>query len=160
VKPTGLDDTDFRILDILVRNGRASYKAIGDAVGLSPHGAADRVRRLVERGAIHAFTAIVHPEAIGRPLDAVIDVRLSSSTAPEDFERDVASLEPVREVAFMTGRYDYSVRVACRDAVELDGTVRALRRHAGTMLTETRIVLHRIERRRGGRDSRLPRSSL
>ena len=47
----------------------------------------------------------------------------------------------VQEVAFVTGRFDYHVRVACRDADDLDATVRAIRGEAGAAQTETRIVL-------------------
>ena len=37
MKTTTLDATDFRILEVLVRNGRASWASIGNEVGLSAH---------------------------------------------------------------------------------------------------------------------------
>jgi Lrp/AsnC family leucine-responsive transcriptional regulator len=52
----------------------------------------------------------------------------------------VLALPAVREIAFVTGRFDYHVRVACRGADDLDATVRAIR-HEGAAATETRIVL-------------------
>jgi Lrp/AsnC family leucine-responsive transcriptional regulator len=141
VETTVIDETDFRIINILVRNGRASFASLGQAVGLSPHGAADRVRRLEKAGIITGFTASVALESIGRGLDAFIDVRLLPKTTPEAFERYVSALPAVQELAFVTGRYDYHVRVACRNADDLDDTVRAIRREAGAAQTETRIVL-------------------
>jgi Lrp/AsnC family leucine-responsive transcriptional regulator len=141
VETTALDATDFRILNLLRENGRASYASIGDDVGLSPHGAADRIRRLERAGVITGFTITVAPEGVGRGLDAFIDVRLQSKTSPDTFEQTVSALPAVREVAFVTGRFDYHVRVACRDADDLDQTVRAIRREGGAAQTETRIVL-------------------
>ena len=47
----------------------------------------------------------------------------------------------MRELAFVTGRFDYHVRVACHNADDLDATVRAIRRDGGAAQTETRIVL-------------------
>ena len=71
------------------------------------------------------------PAASAASLDAFIDVRLLPTTDPEDFERRVAGLPAVREIAFLTGRFDYQLRVACRDADDLDQTVRAIRRDGG-----------------------------
>jgi len=142
-----LDDTDFRIVDELVRNGRVSFASLGGLVGLSPHGAADRVRRLTRAGVITGFTAVVDLERVGRTIDAFIDVSLQPSTAPEDFEAGIGRINRVRELAFVTGRFDYHLRVACADVDELDETVRAVR-HAGAAQTETRIVLRSAAYRR------------
>jgi Lrp/AsnC family transcriptional regulator, leucine-responsive regulatory protein len=135
-----LDDTDFRIVDQLVRNGRASFASLGATVGLSPHAAADRVRRLTRAGVITGFTAIVDLERVGRAIDAFVDVRLQSNVSPEQFETAIGQLSRVRDLAFVTGRFDYHVRVACADVDELDSTVRSVR-EAGAAQTETRIVM-------------------
>ena len=141
VPSTALDAIDFRIINALVRNGRTPFASLGAEVGLSPHGAADRVRRLERAGIITGFTATVDMGRVGRGLDAFIDVRLLAGTQPDAFEEYVRGLPAVREVAFVTGRFDYHVRVACRDADDLDATVRAIRGEAGAAQTETRIVL-------------------
>src|SRR3954468_15166977 len=141
VQTTALDRTDYTIINALLHNGRASFRTLGAAVGLSPHGAADRVRRLERAGIITGFTATVALESVGRGLDAFIDVRRLPPPAPESFEGFLRGLAAVQEFAFVTGRFDYHVRVACRDAEDLDHTVRAIRRDAGAAQTETRIVL-------------------
>jgi Lrp/AsnC family leucine-responsive transcriptional regulator len=99
------------------------------------------VRRLERAGVITGFTAKVALASVGRGLDAFIDVRLLASTPPEAFESFASSLPAVQEVAFVTGRFDYHVRVACQNADDLDYTVRAIRRDGGASVTETRIVL-------------------
>ncbi len=136
-----MDEIDDKILSILATNGRASFAAIGESVGLSPHGAADRIRRLERDGVITGYAARIDPAGVGRGLDAFVDVRLLPSTDPDAFERRVAALTSVREMVFLTGRFDYQLRVACRDADDLDRTVRTIRREAGAATTETRIVL-------------------
>jgi Lrp/AsnC family leucine-responsive transcriptional regulator len=141
VERPALDKTDFQILNALVRNGRASFASLGDEVGLSPHGAADRVRRLQKASIITGFTATVDLQTVGRALDAFIDVRLLPTTNPEQFERSARALPAVQEVAFVTGRFDYLIRLACRNADDLDATIRSLRGDFGAAYTETRIVL-------------------
>ena len=135
-----MDEIDDRILSILATNGRASFAAIGAEVGLSPHGAADRIRRLERDRVITGYAARIDPAGVGRSLDAFIDIRLLPATDPEEFERRVANLTSVLELDFLTGRFDYQCRVACRDADDLDKTVRAIRQ-GGAAGTETRIVL-------------------
>jgi Lrp/AsnC family leucine-responsive transcriptional regulator len=141
VETSKLDQTDIRILNSLVRNGRESFADLGKAVGLSPHGAADRVRRLRRAGVIRGFTATIALESVGRSLDAFIDVRLLPSTPSETFEKFALHLPTVREIAFVTGRFDYLVRVACQSSDDLDQTVRAIRGDGGAAQTETRIVM-------------------
>jgi Lrp/AsnC family leucine-responsive transcriptional regulator len=136
-----MDAIDSEIINLLRENGRASFASIGAQVGLSPHGTADRVRRLQRDGVIKGFTTLVDPGSVGRSLEAFIDVRIAASADPEGFERHVGGLPAVRELTFLTGRFDYLVRVACRDADELDRTVRSIRRDAGAVQTETRIVM-------------------
>jgi Lrp/AsnC family leucine-responsive transcriptional regulator len=136
-----LDEIDNHILGFLRENGRASFAALGEHVGLSPHGAGDRVRRMQRDGVISGFTAVIDQRSVGRALDAFIDVRLMPSTDPDEFERLTLELPAVREIAFLTGRFDYLIRVACRDPDELDHTVRTIRRPGGAAQTETRIVM-------------------
>jgi Lrp/AsnC family leucine-responsive transcriptional regulator len=135
-----LDDIDRVILSELIRNGRASYKRLGELSGLSPHAVAPRVRRLLDAGIVTGFTAMIDYSSVGRGLDALVDVRLLSTAKPEAFEAAVAELPAARELSFLTGRFDYQLRAACVDADDLDHTVRALRQ-AGAAVTETRIVL-------------------
>jgi Lrp/AsnC family transcriptional regulator, leucine-responsive regulatory protein len=144
---TALDETDRVILSELIRDGRASYKRLGELAGLSPHAVAPRVRRLVDAGIVTGFTTTIDYGAVGRGLDALIDVRLLSTTRPEAFEATAGELPAVREFSFLTGRFDYQLRAACIDADDLDHTVRALRA-AGAAVTETRIVLRTRSYRR------------
>jgi Lrp/AsnC family leucine-responsive transcriptional regulator len=150
------DATDFRIINELVRNGRTSFARLGELVGLSPHGAADRVRRLTRAGIITGFTAVVDLERVGRSVDAFIDLRLQPSIAPDEFEARMQAIGAVRELAFVTGRFDYHLRVTCVDVDELDQIVRTVRQ-AGAIHTETRIVLRAAEYRHGiGRGGPVP----
>jgi Lrp/AsnC family transcriptional regulator, leucine-responsive regulatory protein len=136
-----MNPIDDRIIRALLQDGRASYADLGRSVGLSAHAVGERVRRLVREGTITGFTANVDLKKLGRDLDALVDVRLLPSTSPDTFEAEAIALEAVRELVFVTGRFDYQLRVACRDAQELDHTVRALRQRCGAAVTETRIVL-------------------
>ena len=145
--PVVSTEIDDRIIDLLVRNGRAPFAQIAAEVGLGAHAVAERVRRLETRGAIQGYTARIDRSALGRGLSAFIDVRLAPTTDPDQFERVVLGLPATESVTFVTGRFDYIVRLACKDAADLDQTVRQLRSRGGVAATETRIVMRATRRR-------------
>lgn len=136
-----MDPTDNRIIDILVRDGRASYSTIGAAVGLSAHAVGERVRRLERRGVITGYTAILDDAARGFGVHALVDVRLLPATDPHDFERVARELAGLRHLLFVTGRFDFVVELTCENATALDDAVRLLRTRGGVAATETRIVM-------------------
>ncbi|MBE2320811.1 Lrp/AsnC family transcriptional regulator [Solirubrobacter sp. CPCC 204708] len=138
-------EIDNHIIRELVRNGRAPFAQIAQEVGLSAHAVAERVRRLEARGVIRGYTALIDQGELGRSLGAYIDVRLAPTTDPDTFERLARSLPATRSIAFVTGRFDYIVQLACEDAADLDQTVRELRSRGGVAATETRIVMRTIE---------------
>jgi len=143
-----LDTLDRQILGRLLADARVSYRDLGAAVGLSANAAADRVRRLRRTGAIRAFTAVLDPAAAGRPVEALVDVRLDRATDSEVFGQGVARLDAVLGAQHVTGRFDWHLRLACRDTAELDRVLRTLKRDLGAGDTETRIVLRtEVDRR-------------
>jgi Lrp/AsnC family leucine-responsive transcriptional regulator len=136
-----LDEIDSAILKALTDDGRMSFQALGDVVGLSPNAARDRVRALVGRGVITGFHAHVDIGRIDRRLRALIDVRLRSPDYSADFERLVRAHPGVEEAVHLTGPSDYVVRVACADPTELDDFIRAMKEQGGVRDTQTRLVL-------------------
>lgn len=141
------NEIDDRIIELLIRNGRASFAQIAEEVGLSAHAVAERVRRLEGRGIIQGYTARIDQRELGRALAAYVDVRLLPTTEPEQFERLALGLPATQKVTFVTGRFDHIVELACHDTADLDETVRLLRRQGGVSATETRIVMRTSARR-------------
>ncbi len=70
-----LDELDRRILDILAANARVSLKELAQEAGLSSPSAAERLRKLEERGVLDGFTIALNPVKLGYPLQAIIRVR-------------------------------------------------------------------------------------
>lgn len=138
-----MDAVDRKILSALRANGRASFSSIGEQVNLSPHGTADRIRRLERDGVITGYEVRLDPARAGRPITAIVDVRVLSSADPADFERTVGDLPAVEEMAFVTGRFDYQLELACADSEELDRTVSSIRGAHCVAGTETKIVMRR-----------------
>jgi len=67
-----LDRTDWAILDVLQRDGRMSFLAVGRLVNLSGPAVRERVRRLEQAGLIRGYVAQVDSAVAGYPITAFI----------------------------------------------------------------------------------------
>lgn len=141
---SAMDAIDREILGVLRENARASFREIGERVGLSANAAAERVRRLERSGVISGYKAIVDPAAGGPKLTALIDVRLADPSHAEALEKLVGEIDAVVEGSHVTGRFDYQFRVACRDAAELDLTIRRMKSGGAVVESDTRLVLRSL----------------
>jgi len=140
-----MDKKDREILSLLLRDGRASYRELGEAVHLSANAVAERVRRLQASGVIRHIRATLDPSALGRTLHAQIEVKMAAGTTAMAFEQTLRHMPQVVSATLMTGSFDYAVRVACVDRDELMHVTEALRRTAGVGETYTRLVLRDLE---------------
>lgn len=109
-----LDDLDRRIVEELNTDARVANNALADRVGIAASTCLSRVRALRERGVIRGFYADVDMAALGRPLEAMISVRLSSGARGHlsGFAEKMAALPAVRNVFFLGGADDFLVQVA------------------------------------------------
>ena len=116
-----LDRTDVEILALLQKDARLSNKELAGKVGLSPSTVLGRVRRLVERGALRGFHAELDPAQVGVGLQGLVMVRLRqhSRGLVESFRDHLLNLPEVVQAFHVSGRFDYMVHVAVRDAEHL-----------------------------------------
>jgi Lrp/AsnC family transcriptional regulator, leucine-responsive regulatory protein len=140
-----MDNIDRDILKLLRRDGRLSYKELGEAVQLSANAVAERVRRLIATEAIRAIRAEVSPAAMGRSLEVQIDVKLRPDTSAASFEKALRGLPQVVDAMLMTGSFDYAVRVACIDQDDLVKVTETLREKAGVQETYSRLILRKVD---------------
>jgi DNA-binding Lrp family transcriptional regulator len=147
-RPT-LDDVDHAILEALSADARIPNSRLAERVGVAQSTCLARVRALRDAGIVQGFHAEVDLAALGRPLQAMIAVRLSvhGREQIEAFTRHVRGLAGVLSVFHVTGVNDYLVRVAAADAQELrDFVVDHLATHPSVAHAETSLI---YEHRRG-----------
>lgn len=144
-----LDHVDLDLLALLEVDGRMPNNALAERVGIAPSTCLTRIRRLRELGAIRGFHADVDPAWIGRPIQAMIAVRIRSDArdAIGKFAESLAGIPAVRDVYFVSGSYDFLLHVATADVGDLRTII--TERLSGTRLvagTETHLI---FEHRRG-----------
>lgn len=147
VRPAVLDRTDHAILEHLARDARMPNNALAAAVGVAPSTCLGRVRALRERGVIRGFHADLDPAAVGRPIQAMISVRVQSHARAQiaDFAEQIAAAPEVLDVFFLAGADDFLVHVAARDTDNLrQFVVVNLSGHPDVALTETNLIFQHI----------------
>ncbi|WP_430472857.1 Lrp/AsnC family transcriptional regulator [Thalassospira lucentensis] len=115
-----MDETDQKILKILMRDARISQKELAAKVGLSAPGVAERVRRLEERGIIRGFTIDVDPEALGYPLQAIVRIRPLPGKL-HIVQQLISEIPEFGECDKVTGDDCFVARLYVRSMGELDG---------------------------------------
>jgi len=116
-KHKALDRTDYRILEILQKDGRITNVDLAEQVHLSPPPCLERVKRLEREGYIERYVGILNPYKLNAGLLAFIQVTLHS-TASEDlkeFNRAVSRLEQVQECHMVSGGFDYLIKARASD---------------------------------------------
>jgi DNA-binding Lrp family transcriptional regulator len=144
-----VDQVDRSILELLAQDARITNQRLAERVGIAPSTANARLRSLRERGVIRGFHAEVDLAALGRPLQALIAVRLAVHARDQidDFTNAVRTLPGVVMVFHLTGVTDYLVWVAAADAQDLrEFVVDHLATHPSVAHAETSLI---YEHRRG-----------
>jgi DNA-binding Lrp family transcriptional regulator len=142
-----LDEVDRRIISVLVDDARIPNNALAALVGIAPSTCLGRVRTLRERGAIRGYHADVDPAVLGRPLQAMIAVRLQSHARGHipGFMARIAELPEVIDVYFLGGANDFLVHIAATSTENLrDFVVVNLSGNPDVALTETNLIFEHV----------------
>jgi DNA-binding Lrp family transcriptional regulator len=145
-----LDDVDRRLLDVLTADARIPNNALAERVGIAASTCLTRVRALRERGVIRGYHADVDPAALGRPVQAMISVRLQSGARShiDAFMASIAALPEVLDVFFLGGADDFYIHIAATGTDDLrEFVVVNLSGNPDVAFTETNLIFDHV---RGG----------
>ncbi len=133
----GLDRTDIAILQQLQNNARLTNKRIAEKVGVAPSTCLERIRRMQISGVIRGYYPSLDLGAVGRPLQALIAVRLvkHSNRDVATFRQHVLGLSDVINLFHVAGANDFLLHVAVANSD-------ALRDFALDNLTQRPEVAH------------------
>ena len=136
-----LDSTDWRILDLLQKNGRMTYSDIAVQVHLSTPAVIKRVRRLEDAGIIRGYRAEVDAARLNLPVSAFI--RLTCSRADEQqFQADLPTFPEITECHLMSAAISFVIRAQLSSVAHLHDLLARLG-HYGE--TDSAIVLESLQ---------------
>jgi DNA-binding Lrp family transcriptional regulator len=146
-----LDETDRRILRELTRDARLPNNTLAQRAGIAPSTCLARVRALRERGVIRGYHADIDPAAVGRPLQAMVAVRLQAGARGHlrSFVAGMARLPEVLNVFFLAGKDDFLLHVAAASTQALRNFVEDLSASGDVAYTETSLIFEHVRADQG-----------
>lgn len=112
-----IDELDVKILNLLQTNAQYTYREIADKVNLSVTPIHDRIKRLEKEGFIQGYTTLLNKRKFGLALTVYCQVTLLKQTKEysEVFNRAVAELPEILECQFVSGSFDYLLKIITPD---------------------------------------------
>lgn len=109
-----MDELDSALVAALQADGRRSNRELAAELGVAPSTTLERVRALRARGVLTGTHADVDPATIGRPVQALVTIRLrpQSRQVIHGFRDFVAALPETLQLYITTGPEDVLVHVA------------------------------------------------
>jgi len=142
---SSLDATDWSILRELQQDARLSYNELGRRVALSAPAAAERVRKLEDKGIITGYAAEVDPAKVGLPILVFIQLHcapgecLLKTNTPEAFPE-------MLEMHKLSGSHCSLLKVAVASMLHLEAFNERLGAH-GTLdvkIVTSSALTHRM----------------
>ena len=145
VTPLRLYYVDHKILARLTEDGRTSFAALGQQIGLSTAATKRRVDRLLRDGAIRRFTAELElPLVLGWSIEAFVELYCEGRVPPDRMRDMVRTIPEVVEAYTVTGESDGMLRVRAADTAHFEKVLGVIRNSPGVSRTRSSLVLSRL----------------
>lgn len=104
-----MDEIDEKILEVLEKNSRTSYKEIARYAKISDVAVHKRIKKM-EGSVIRSFTVLVDKEAYGKDTVALVSIRCETGMTPK-IAKALSEIKDVTEVYTTVGNYDIVAKI-------------------------------------------------
>ena len=139
-----IDDTDRRILAVLLADARTSMRSIAEEVGVALGTVSNRVKRMESMGVIQGYEARLDAEKIGWTMTVLCGLRIEKGQLME-VQRRIAEDSRVFGIYDVTGEFDSMVLARVRDRAHLDDLSKTVLSSEGIIRTVTHVVLNTVK---------------
>lgn len=140
-----MDNIDIKILRCLRENARMNASEIGERVNMSVSAVIERIKKLEAAKVIRQYTLILDAKKIGKDVLAFISVSLEHPKYNDGFSAAVLEIDQIIECHYITGDFDFLLKVAAGSTEELTGILHKTKSIPGVSLTKTLVVLATIK---------------
>ena len=140
-----LDSIDARILEVLQKNARVSISDLSKQVNLSLSAVSERLKKLESSGTIKQYTAIVDPQMMNRELSVIMMVGLEHPSMTDAFNEFVKNCDEILECNYITGEYDYELKIATKNTASLAVLQNRIKSSTGIKNTQTNVILDTVK---------------
>jgi DNA-binding Lrp family transcriptional regulator len=139
-----LNETDLKILQVLLEDARFSSRQIAKKVGVSVGTVLSRIKKMEEEGLIKGYSVIMDHEKIGYQLTVVMEITVSKGRLIE-MENEIAKINNVCSVYDVTGLTDAFIIAKFKSREELGRFTKRLLALPYVERTNTHVVLTTVK---------------
>ncbi len=139
-----LDKTDRRILGLLNKDARLSFRHISRELEISLTKVTSRVKKMEKEGIIKGYIPLLDPEKLGFDMQVIIGLDISKAKTVEIQEK-VAKDPHVHSVYNTIGQWDSVIIARFRSRIDLDTFIKKVLSIPGVDKTYTQLVMNTVK---------------
>ncbi|MFZ5972521.1 MAG: Lrp/AsnC ligand binding domain-containing protein [Bacteroidota bacterium] len=137
-----IDNTDLKILEILMQDAKKPYTEVAKRVFVSQGTVHVRMSKLEEAGVVEKTTLKINYAKLGYDITAFIGIYLQKSALYESVLEHLKAIPEIVSIHYTTGNYSMFVKIHCRDTNHLKEVLHdKMQQVEGIERTETMISL-------------------
>ncbi len=140
-----MDQIDVKILKCLQADARENASLISEKVGMSVSAVIERIRKMESSGLIERHTTVISNQKAGKDVSAILQVALEHPRYNDDFRAVVQENREVLECYFVTGEFDYLLKVVTDNTESLERLLNTIKSIPGVQRTLTSVVMSTVK---------------
>ena len=136
-----MDQIDVKILKCLQADARENASLISEKVGMSVSAVIERIRKMESSGLIERHTTIINNLKAGKDVSAVMQVELEHPKYNDDFRVQVQSNREVLKCYYVTGEFDFLLKVVTGNTESLERLLNDIKSIPGVKRTLTSVIM-------------------
>ena len=140
-----MDIIDVKILEVLQSNSRVSISELSKKVNLSLSAVSERLKKLESSNVIEKYTVILNSQALDKELSVIMNISLENPHQTSEFLNFVRTEDEILECHYVTGEYDYVLKITTRNTATLELLMNRIKGISGIKRTQTNVVLSSVK---------------
>lgn len=141
-KKIEIDNTDLRILSLLMEDANMPYTEIGNKLDVSGGTIHVRMKKMEAMGIVKGSQLVIDHVKLGWDIAAFLGIYLDKSSLYGEVAKELMKIPEVVNIHYTTGIYSIFAKIVCRDTQHLRAVLHdKIQKVQGIQRTETFISL-------------------
>ena len=136
-----MDSTDYKILNILRKNGRISNLELANRINLSPSAALERVKKMYRDGVITGCETRINCALLGLGLTVLVSLKTDEKLCDHHVAKELVKFPEIVEIYDISGDANYLLKIVTSDTRALHEVINRIGRIDGVKSSTTTLVL-------------------
>jgi DNA-binding Lrp family transcriptional regulator len=134
------ENLDAELINELLKDGRASLRSVGEALGVSVTTVSNHLKELEAAGTIKGFVPIVDYDTLGYDVTAIVQLKVEGASIPEITDR-LEEMDRMFTVYEVTGEFDIIAVGKFEDTDVMNDVIKQLQAERDIKESNTSVVL-------------------